>query len=97
MKEDAINEVTILSKLDHPNIVKYYDSFIDKNILAIIMEFCENGDLANFLKAQYNRPIAENKIWKYFIEMCQGLNYIHKKKILHRDIKTMNIFLSKDD
>ncbi len=50
MKAEAINEVTILSKLEHPNIVKYYDSFIEKNFLNIIMEFCEGGDLANFLK-----------------------------------------------
>jgi serine/threonine protein kinase len=50
MKAEAINEVTILSKLDHPNIVKYYDSFIEKNYLNIIMEFCEGGDLSNVLK-----------------------------------------------
>ena len=97
MKKEAINEVTILSKLDHPNVVKYYDSFIEKNMLNIIMEYCENGDLSNLLKAQYGRPLPENKIWKFFIEMCLGLDYIHKKKILHRDIKTMNIFLNKDE
>ena len=50
LKSEAINEVNILSKLEHPHIVKYYDSFIDKQYLNIIMEFCEGGDLANFLK-----------------------------------------------
>ncbi len=73
MKAEAINEVTILSKLDHPHIVKYYDSFIEKNLLNIIMEFCEGGDLANYLKLQYGRPISETKIWKFFIEMTLGL------------------------
>ena len=97
MKKDAINEVTILSKMEHPNVIKYYDSFIERNFLNIIMEYCENGDLGNFLQKQNEKPLPEIKIWKFFIEMCLGLDYIHKRKILHRDIKTMNIFLSKAD
>lgn len=44
-----------------------------------------------------NRPLNEAKIWKLFIEMCQGLRYLHSNKILHRDIKTINMFLGKDD
>jgi NIMA (never in mitosis gene a)-related kinase len=52
MKKISINEVTILSKLDNPYVVKYFDSFFDKNILNIIMEFCEGGDLSNYLRAQ---------------------------------------------
>ncbi len=43
------------------------------------------------------RPVKEEKIWKFFIEMTIGLEAIHKKKILHRDIKTMNVFLSKNE
>ena len=43
------------------------------------------------------RPVSEAKIWKFFIEMVLGLNYLHSNKILHRDIKTINMFLTKDD
>jgi NIMA (never in mitosis gene a)-related kinase len=43
-----------------------------------------------------NRPLEESRIWKFFIEMCLGLRYLHKNKILHRDIKTINMFLGKD-
>ncbi len=43
------------------------------------------------------RPLSEQKIWKYFIEMCLGLQYLHANKILHRDVKTINMFLTKDD
>ena len=97
LRSSALNEVKILSSLDNPYIVKYYDSFVEKNFLNIIMEFCEGGDLSNYIRNQMGRPISENKIWKFFIQSCVGLDYIHKRKILHRDIKSMNIFLSKDE
>ncbi len=51
MKKISINEVTILSKLDNPYVVKYFDSFFDKNILNIVMEYCEGGDLSNYLRS----------------------------------------------
>jgi NIMA (never in mitosis gene a)-related kinase 1/4/5 len=65
--------------------------------LNIIMEYCENGDLGKYMKRQMKRPLNEAKIWKFFIEMCLGLRYLHSNKILHRDIKTINMFLGKDD
>jgi NIMA (never in mitosis gene a)-related kinase len=43
------------------------------------------------------RPLSEDKIWKFFIEMCLGLNYLHMHKILHRDVKTINMFLDKNN
>ena len=94
---EAINEVNILTKMEHPYIVKYFDSFIEKNTLNIIMEYCEGGDLYNLIKQQFGRPLIEQKIWKFVIQVCLGLQYIHRKNILHRDIKTMNIFLTKDE
>jgi NIMA (never in mitosis gene a)-related kinase len=63
----SLNEVNILSKLDNQYIVKYFDSFIDKNILCIIMEYCENGDLYKYLKSQLGRPLTENMVWRFLI------------------------------
>lgn len=96
-QQEAINEVKILASLDSPYIVKYFDSFIENKTLHIIMEFCDKGDLSQAIRSQMGRLITENKIWKYFIQMCLGLEYIHGRKILHRDIKSLNVFLIRDD
>ena len=96
-RQESINEVKILASLDSPYIVKYFDSFIENKTLHIIMEFCDKGDLSQAIRSQMGRLLPENKIWKYFIQMCLGLEFIHSKKILHRDIKSMNVFLVRDD
>lgn len=96
-KQDAAFEATILSKINSEYVCRYYDSYMTPTSINIVMEYCENGDLGKYLKRQMGRHLVENKIWKFFIEMSLGLNYLHSNKILHRDIKTINMFLGKDD
>ena len=86
-----------MSKVSCQYVVRYYDSFVNRDSINIIMEYCENGDVGKFLKKQMNRPLDETRIWKFFIEMCLGVRYLHSKKILHRDIKTCNMFLGAND
>ncbi len=97
MRKEAVHEATILSKINSPYIVKYYDSFTEKNNINIVMEFCENGDLGIYMKRQMGKMLSEQKIWKFFLEMSMGIQYLHANKILHRDIKTINMFLTKED
>ena len=92
---DSLNEVRILSSLDNIYIVKYFDSFVEDSKLHIIMEFCEKGDVSNLIKSR-TQLFKENKIWEIFLQICLGLEYLHSKKTLHRDIKTLNIFLFSD-
>ncbi|KAL4431664.1 hypothetical protein ABPG74_017293 [Tetrahymena malaccensis] len=93
-RKECINEAILLNKLNSPYIVRYYDSFLENNQLCIVMEYCEQGDLENFIKNQMGRPLAEKKIWKFFFQIAEGLLELHTRNILHRDIKTMNLFLT---
>ena len=76
-KKEAAFEATILAKINCQYVCKYYDSYMGRDSINIIMEYCPNGDLGKYLKSQMGRPLQEAKIWKFFIEMCLGLNYLH--------------------
>ena len=96
--QEARNEANILSKLNNRYVVKYYNSFEEGGYLYIIMEYCEGGDLSSYLSKMQKlvSHLTEIQIWKFFIQMSLGLAYIHYKKILHRDLKSLNIFLTKN-
>ena len=67
----------ILAKINNTYVTKYYDSYMTSDSINIIMEYCMNGDLGIYLKKQKGRTLKEEKIWKFFIEMSLGLNYLH--------------------
>ncbi|CAE8723490.1 unnamed protein product [Polarella glacialis] len=91
-------EVQLLRALNHPNIVAYQDSFVNKDgHLCIFMEYCEHGDVHTLLqgakRAGKSLP-GENQVLEWFIQLSLALQVLHSKRILHRDLKTQNIFLS---
>ena len=92
------NETKLLSKLNHSLIIKYYKSIKEGNLLYIIMEFMDNGDLGGVLKANktLEKPIKEEKLYEIFIQAMKSLAYIHSKNLVHRDIKPENLFISVD-
>jgi serine/threonine protein kinase len=85
-----------MAKLDHPFIVKYHGSFVEDDTLTIAMDYCEGGDLSFLIKKQLGRSIKEERVWAIFVQIASALQFLHKKKILHRDLKTLNVFLTKD-
>jgi NIMA (never in mitosis gene a)-related kinase len=99
-KENALNEVRILASIDHPNVIAFRDAFIDEpsSSLCLVMEYADNGDvfqkICNYQKRE--TYIKEKKIWYVFIQIVRGLRAFHNRKILHRDMKSANIFLFKD-
>ena len=94
-KEEVKQEAFILSSIKSDFVVKYYDSFLDNDNINIVMEYCDGGDLNEFILEKKNNGILleEKIIWKLFLKITIGLADIHKMKILHRDLKTLNIFL----
>lgn len=98
-QSEAINEVRILSQMNSKYVVKYFDSFISEDSLHIVMEYCNKGDLQNLLKKAKEKEMTclkEHVTWNISLQIILGLYYLHKKKILHRDLKTANVFLMKD-
>lgn len=94
-RNHAINEVKVLSILNHPNIISYYNSFQSNDNLYIEMEYADAGTLSNFL-SQLKTPLQEHEILHIFKQIIVAINYLHGMNILHRDIKTENIFINKD-
>ena len=97
-RQNIEREVDLLKELKHPNIVLYKDSFIDKdNYFNIVITFCEGGDLYKKIFRENNTCFDENTIIKWIVQLLLGLSYIHDKKIVHRDIKTKNIFIQNEN
>ncbi|OMJ88081.1 hypothetical protein SteCoe_10066 [Stentor coeruleus] len=99
-KENALNEVRILASISHPNIIAYKEVFIDdsSNLLCIIMELAEGGDLLKKINDQKSSRsfFPENEILSTLVHVTQGLKILHDSKILHRDLKCANIFISRE-
>ncbi|XP_048418462.2 uncharacterized protein LOC125467089 isoform X1 [Stegostoma tigrinum] len=93
-RQRAMNEVKVLSMLDHPNIINYYDSFEEDGVLMIEMEYADGGTLAQYL-AQQGQELEEQQILNLFHQMVAAISYLHKHNVLHRDLKTANLFLTK--
>ena len=99
-KKDTFNEVLILKKVNHSNIIKFLDVFKTSkpiNTLNIVTEYADDGDLSQKIEKlkQKKSPFTEKEILNYLTQICLALNHIHKKKIIHRDLKSGNIFLTK--
>jgi NIMA (never in mitosis gene a)-related kinase len=94
---DAVKEAQFLSKISSPYVIKYFDSFMDDKNLYIIMEFADKGTLDELVKThktELKAAFPENEIWRYLIEITLGTYHIHNQKLIHRDLKTANVFLS---
>eukprot|EP01063_Lacrimia_lanifica_P027531 TRINITY_DN3877_c2_g1_i1.p1 TRINITY_DN3877_c2_g1~~TRINITY_DN3877_c2_g1_i1.p1 ORF type:complete len:466 (+),score=194.32 TRINITY_DN3877_c2_g1_i1:75-1472(+) len=98
-KSQAVGEAKLLKSVNHPNIVRYIDSWMDKNEnLMIAMEYVQNGDLCKLVEGSKSRGLwSENKCLDWFIQICLSVHHTGKKHILHRDLKTQNILITQDN
>nr|XP_057929832.1 serine/threonine-protein kinase Nek1 isoform X2 [Doryrhamphus excisus] len=95
-RQESRKEVAVLANMSHPNIVQYKESFEEGGCLYIVMDYCEGGDLFKKINSQRGILFPEEQILDWFVQICLAIKHIHDRKILHRDIKSQNIFLTKD-
>ena len=93
--ERIIREMSILSKMDHKNIIKVYQILEDSNNYLIIMEYCEGGELFNYIVKKGRLP--EDEVSFFFYQIINGIEYIFSKGIAHRDLKPENLLLTKNN
>ena len=93
------NEALLLSKFNHKNIVKYYDSLEQDDKFYILMEYCDDQNLNVFINKHKEKIelIEEKIIYNIIKQICLGLKEIHSKNIIHRDLKPENIFMNKNN
>ena len=96
-RRSAIQEANLLRQLNHPNVVAYVDMHATRSKLFIFMQYCDGGDLEQSLHAarKQGRHMSEQQLLDWFVQMSLALQYLHSRRVLHRDLKTANVFLTR--
>ena len=100
-KDNALAEVRYLASVQHPNVISYKAAFIDEpsSCLCLVMEYANSGDLALRVRCmrEKDQMFQEEVILKILTQMCLGIQALHSLRIMHRDLKSANIFLTDDN
>lgn len=94
------NEMKILRNLEHPNVLCFYGEIIDSKRMGVeagLFQFCSGGDLSKKLEKEDGGRLDLELVKKYTTELVIGVDYLHSKMILHRDLKAENIFFDQKD
>ena len=100
VKESARTEASILKKCTHPNIVSVKETYEDATRFVMVMEYCEGGDLEDLISPPnaandvLRKPLPLRDSLLFFAQACLAVSYLHKRNIIHRDLKTANVFLT---
>nr|XP_040038738.1 serine/threonine-protein kinase Nek3 isoform X1 [Gasterosteus aculeatus aculeatus] len=92
--ENSRREAILLSRMKHPHIVAFREAFEADDLLCIVMEYCSAGDLLQRIRQQKTTQFRVEDILRWFAQMCAAAVHIHDKRVLHRDLKSKNIFLT---
>eukprot|EP00930_Biecheleria_cincta_P033463 TRINITY_DN23196_c0_g1_i1.p1 TRINITY_DN23196_c0_g1~~TRINITY_DN23196_c0_g1_i1.p1 ORF type:complete len:778 (-),score=127.48 TRINITY_DN23196_c0_g1_i1:3-2336(-) len=99
LREDAHLEPEIMQRLKHPYIVRYRESFLEKGMLAIVMDYAGGGDLLQRVEAAREQHIMlpDHQVRTWIVQALLGTQYLHSLSVIHRDLKNENLFLENFD
>ena len=97
--EDAVNEIRLMASFKSPFIVSFCEAFVKDTKLFVITEYARLGDLSKLIdrRKRQNRPLLEDDIWRFLIQVTEGLRVLHENGVVHRDIKSANLLLCAPD
>lgn len=104
-KDEILKEIEIMKRVnEHPNVIKFLNTCVEPTKVLLIMEYAENGTLQSYLrKCRYTKDVVggdsvtSKELVKYSYHVAEGMNYIASKGIVHRDLATRNVLLSKNN
>ncbi|KAJ6459553.1 kinase-like domain-containing protein [Mycena sanguinolenta] len=88
--ECFVNEILVMQRFQHPNLISFFGSYLTNSNLWIVMEYMDCGALTDVIA---NNMIEEDQISYICFETCKGLEHLHRRSIMHRDIKSDNVLL----
>mmetsp|Transcript_11352 Transcript_11352/g.30995 ORF Transcript_11352/g.30995 Transcript_11352/m.30995 type:complete len:429 (-) Transcript_11352:35-1321(-) len=94
-RDTAVREAVALRRVHHPNVVRFRQVFVRSGWLCLVMDFADGGDLCAAVKerARSKIPFEENAVLECFSQVADAVNFVHSQKMVHRDIKSRNVFL----
>ena len=95
-RQDSVNEIRILASVVNAYVIRFCEAFVEDDMLYIITEYANHGDLFKRLQRlkQRHQTLPEDACWIYFIQLVLGVQALHRNNILHRDLKSANVFLA---